>query len=283
MGFTDLAYSVAGGKPYELYDFVRGTWDMYLTTRATELYVSDQQIYRPAPIKRSKIRHGEDLNKDAITLTVPRGHDLAAQFVNIAPERTTSVTIRSMQRGLTIADALVIWKGRVIGAEPRGEVVEISCESVYTSMRRSGLRYKAELICQHALYSADCGANQPAMRVDDTIAGISGTTLTMNATGAYENGWFSGGILENDGDARFITSHAGNTIVLSRPLAGLALGQAVALYPGCDRTMATCHSKFDNLDNHLGFAWVPGENPFMISIKTGGNGSITPPTDYILE
>lgn len=267
MGYTDLTYTTASGKPYEIYDFVRGTWDMYLTTRATELYISDNQIYRPTSIKRSKIRHGEELNKDSITLTVPRGHDLAAQFVNIAPERSTSVTVRSMQRGQTIAEAIVIFKGRVVGADPRGEVVEISCESVYTSMRRAGLRYRAELICQHALYSAGCGANQPAMRVDDTIAAISGTTLTMNVTGTYADGWFSGGILEHDGDARFITAHSGNTIVLSRPLSGLGIGESVALYPGCDRTMSTCRTKFGNLNNNLSFAFIPQQNPFQISIK----------------
>jgi uncharacterized phage protein (TIGR02218 family) len=134
-------------------------------------------------------------------------------------------------------------------------------------MRRAGLRYKAELICQHSLYSADCGANQPEKRVDDTIASISGTTLTMNVTGTYDDGWFSGGILEYGGNARFITSHSGNTITISRPLAGLGIGESVALYPGCDRTMSTCKDKFDNLDNYLGFPWIPQENPFQISIK----------------
>jgi len=268
MAYADKENSVADAEPFELYDFVRGTWTMYLTSRNTEFYVNDTQIYQPAPIYHEKIRKGENIKKDSITLTVPRGHDLAAQFINAAPEDTTSVTIRRLHRGLSFSEAVVVWKGRVVGAEPQGEKVEITCESIYTSMRRYGLRLRAELICQHTLYSSECGADQPSKRFDDTISAIDGSTLTMSSTSGYADGWFSGGILEtNDGDSRFILSHISNTIKLSRPLVSLSAGVSVALYPGCDRTMDTCKNKFNNLDNYLGFPWIPDSNPFQVSIK----------------
>ena len=268
MAFADKEYSIASAEPFELYDFVRGTWNMYLTTRPTQFWVSDAQIYEPAPIEHDKLRKGDNIKKDTIALTVPRGHNLAAQFINVAPEETTSVTIRRLHRGLTFSDARVIWKGRVIGAEPRGEKVEIACESIYTSMRRYGLRLRAELICQHTLYQAGCGADKPSKRFDDTISAIDGSTLTMSSASGYADGWFSGGVLETDsGDSRFVLSHTGNTIKLTRPLTELEAGMEVALYPGCDRIMDTCENKFSNLDNYLGFPWIPDANPFQVSIK----------------
>lgn len=267
MAFADKEYSIASGEPFELYDFVRGTWSLYLTTKATEFYVSDNQIYQPAPIKRGKIRHGENIKKDSITLTVPRGHALAAQFIPVVPERSTSVTVRTLHRGLDISESLVIWKGRVVGAEPRGEMADIVCESIYTSMRRVGPRLRAELICQHSLYSEHCKADKPSMRFDDTISAVDGSTLTMSGTSGYDDGWFSGGILEtSDGDSRFITSHSGATITISRPLAALSAGMSVALYPGCDRTMDTCKNKYGNLDNDLSFPFIPETNPYEIAI-----------------
>ena len=268
MNYADKETSVQDGAFYELYDFIRGTWSMYLTTRATEVYVSDQQIYQPTSISRDKIRQGEQLRKDKITITVPRGHALGAEFVNIAPETSTSVTIRRNHRLLDVEMAKVIWKGRVIGAEPRGERIEIACESIYTSMRRIGPRYRAELICQHMLYSAECGANQPEKRVDGDIdAMISPTTVQISQAAGYADGWFSGGILDHGSNSRYIMSHSGDTIKLSRPLPGLAAGESVAIYPGCDRIITTCRDKFNNKDNFLAFPWFPEKNPFQVSIK----------------
>ena len=266
--FTNLEYSVDSGAPFELYDFVRGTWHMYLTTRKTAYTVTDNQVYEPAAITRSRIPHGEDIAKDAITITVPIDHELVAEFMHYPPEESVSVTIRKLHRALAYADAVVVWKGRVVSIEPRGERAELSCESLYTAMRRNGLRLRSELICQHVLYGAACGANQPAKRVDDAISAMpTATTLTMSAISGYAAGWFRGGILACTLGQRYILSHSGNALAISRPLAGLAAGLTVALYPGCDRTLATCRDKFDNLDNYLGFPWIPGQNPFAVSIK----------------
>jgi len=266
--FTDLEYSVAAGEPFELYDFVRGVWSMHLTTRKTEFYVNDTLIYVPASIGRGGILHGEDIGKDSLTITVPVNHDLVAEFLHAAPEDTVSVTVRKLHRGLTYSDAIVIWKGRVTSVEPSGESASVSCESIFTSMRRNGLRLRCELLCQHALYGAACGANQPAMRVDDAISAMpTTTTLTMSAISGYDAGWFTGGIVATVNDQRYILSHSGNTLTISRPSSVLYAGLTVALYPGCDRTLSTCEDKFDNLDNFLGFPWMPGKNPFMISIK----------------
>ncbi|MDD2318271.1 MAG: phage BR0599 family protein, partial [Desulfobacterales bacterium] len=103
---------------------------------------------------------------------------------------------------------------------------------------------------------------------DDTISLVTNpTTLVMSATSGYDDGWFSGGIIANLNDTRFILSHVANTLTISRPLASLTAGTAVALYPGCDRTLATCVSKFNNVVNALSFPWFPKNNPFTVSIK----------------
>ncbi|MFA5408259.1 MAG: phage BR0599 family protein [Bacilli bacterium] len=268
MSFETYEHSVESGEPYELYDFVRGVWHMYLTTRKTPLTVTGLQVYEPASITRSRIPHGEDIAKDAITITVPIDHELVSEFLHFAPEESVSVTVRKLHRSLAYASAVVCWKGRVVSIEPRGERAELSCESLYTATRRHGLRLRCELICQRILYGAACGANQPAQRVDDAVSAMPTTTaLTMSAISGYDAGWFSGGILACGAGQRYILSHSGNALTISRPLDGLAAGMTVALYPGCDRTMATCKAKFNNLNNYLGFPWMPGKNPFTVSIK----------------
>ena len=43
---------------------------------------------------------------------------------------------------------------------------------------------------------------------------------------------------------------------------GLAVGVAFEAFAGCDRTFATCQSKFGNSLNFGGFPWIPAKNPF---------------------
>ena len=64
------------------------------------------------------------------------------------------------------------------------------------------------------------------------------------------------------GVPRMITNHSGDTITLSAVLPGLAVGVALEAFAGCDRTFATCQSKFGNSLNFGGFPWIPAKNPF---------------------
>ena len=41
-----------------------------------------------------------------------------------------------------------------------------------------------------------------------------------------------------------------------------AVGDTIYLYPGCDRTLATCTAKFGNSANFGGFPFIPTKNPF---------------------
>ncbi len=266
MNFDDKEYSIADAEPFELYDFICGTWMMYLTSRATEFWVSDNQIYQPTPITHSSIRQGKEVKKNNIIITIPRGNELAAQFIHFPPENTMSVTIRRLHQGLLITDAVVAWKGRVISGEPKGETFDLTCESIFTSMRRQGPRLRCELICQHILYGENCKVNKNAMVFEDVIITTNGDILTMSNTASKSDGWFSGGILEYGADSRYIISHISNTLRISRPMASLQDGITVKLYPGCDKTRTTCKNKFNNLLNNLSFADFPTKNPFKVGI-----------------
>jgi hypothetical protein len=49
---------------------------------------------------------------------------------------------------------------------------------------------------------------------------------------------------------------------LQYPAQGLAVGAAVDMYAGCDRTLNTWHNRFSNAANFGGFPWIPQKNPF---------------------
>jgi len=111
------------------------------------------------------------------------------------------------------------------------------------------------------------------------VTALVGNVATIPEAALQPGGWYLGGVLQcEDGSMRMITGHVGAQITITRAIAYLTTafgssgygrnygnlygGVAVQIHPGCDRTMSTCDSKFDNLDNNGSFAWIPSKNPF---------------------
>jgi hypothetical protein len=52
------------------------------------------------------------------------------------------------------------------------------------------------------------------------------------------------------------------TTSCSSPLLNVAVSDDVAVYQGCDRSVAVCHARFSNVAHYLGMPLVPQKNPF---------------------
>lgn len=91
--------------------------------------------------------------------------------------------------------------------------------------------------------------------------------LTLSLPAGTEDGRFAGGqlITAADGRRRYVMGNAANVLTLERPLL-LKKGDAVTLYPGCDKSWACCVSRFGNGLNFGGHRWIPTENPFVSPI-----------------
>lgn len=258
--YTDMETSAAGGQPFELYEFANSAGTIYYTSRA-EVWHDGGIIYWPLAITRSSLRQGESVPKDAVTLTVARGSDLAQALMALAVGEVTTVTIKRTHAGLDPGEAVTVWKGRITGQAPEEEKYVVAAESIYTSIRRQGLSMKFELTCVWPLYGTGCGVNRQLYRTDVSVAVVDGVSVQLS--GSFSAGYLTGGILEHEGAGRFIKAQSGvDTVTIARTLPDLATGDTVSVYPGCDHTVDTCRNKFGNLNNYLGFPWIPKQNPF---------------------
>lgn len=99
-----------------------------------------------------------------------------------------------------------------------------------------------------------------------TLGLAAGSSVTLTAPlppiGSYDYGaaeWQQDGAAE----LRGIDSSTGvATVRLLGGTYGLAVGQLITLYPGCDGTRQMCADRFGNLLNHGGFPHMPGESIF---------------------
>ncbi len=263
MSYSGRETSTHAGAPIELYEFRRSaTYWRYTSAADDQTYLMN--TFRAIPIARSSIERTHEIGRASLKVTMPRDIDVAQDFLAAPPSEVTTLTVYRRHRD--DADTVVIWMGRVLNAEWRGSEVEFNCEPVYTSLQRTGLRRMYQRACQHTLYGPQCQVNESSHLLTATVLSVSGFTLQVPAAASYPDGHFAGGFaMWHDASGarrRMITASTGATITLAQSPTGLAAGMTVALYPGCDHTLATCDAKFNNAANYGGFPYMPQLNPF---------------------
>lgn len=116
--------------------------------------------------------------------------------------------------------------------------------------------------CLHALYDTGCTLSRASFGFSSTV-GAGSTKMSINSSLANSSGFFTQGYVlftsgANNGERRTVLSFSGGTLSLALPLTNApAAGDAFTAYAGCDHTMATCTSKFNNLANFRAFPFVP--------------------------
>ncbi|MDR5654227.1 phage BR0599 family protein [Ruixingdingia sedimenti] len=280
MTYADIESSPGEGRPYYLYQFIEGDQLWRFTSRATD-WLSAGSGGEPIAWEAAAVAHGDvvqtsEIERGRLELTWPLSHPFARRF--LAPMGNTPVTL-TIFRGheQVLGETVAHWKGRVVGAEVEGVRILLTCESVFSTLRRAGVRAKYQRLCRHALYGRGCGLEIAHHWQTGTVTAVSGNALTIPEAAGHPDGWFRGGVLRLDAQLGFITGHVGSTLTLSRPMPELAAALAnpeldpetgdplpvlADIAPGCDLRAATCAAKFAKLANFGGFPEIPGRNPF---------------------
>lgn len=270
MSYSSYETSIASGEPIELYKFVEGSNISLFSTYHDDIEFNGE-LYIPSSLKRDRIKQTTDSFKNDISIKFPRNNEFALSFITSTPEDITTLTIFRGHVGDITSDGIDFqsyWKGRVLGADVTGNEINMVCESVFTSMRRVGVRARYEYSCRHALYSTGCGLNKVSFANAGLITAISTNriTLTISELALQSDGYYSGGFIVVEGIRRFIINHVGNTIdLMSNIPENIIVGHNVTFYAGCDHSKETCNSKFSNIINFGGFPYIPSSNPFGLN------------------
>ena len=245
-------------KPVELYRFTQDS-TVYTVTSANKKQTYNGEVYLPITIGHAAIKSSPNINDSSLEITVDLDNAMArGWFVN------TIDTFVNMQifrvDGGTVT---TVWRGRLTGSKPDGTVITLVFDSGFSQVRHMGLREQYQKTCPHILYGRLCGKNKSDMAVSGAVLTISGSTVTVSAASSKPDGYFNAGMIaDSAGVLRFITSHLGTVLTLTRPLDSLSVGMNINLYPGCPRTTKACKYTFNNLANFGGFPWIPSINPY---------------------
>jgi uncharacterized phage protein (TIGR02218 family) len=276
MSFEDYELSVEGGKPYELFEFIyQGITERY--TSADHTVTVNLVPYAPAPglARMSEIEDtGKNVASQNMTIEAYPGFPPAELFAVAPPSSVVNILIKRVQEG-DLTDPKVIWAGRVLSVAWQEDKVKMTCQSLFTRLKQPGLRRLYGKSCPHLLYAqgpGQCNVVAETFRVPVTITAVSGITVTSADFDTFPDGYFVGGKLSIETspgifEQRGIQLHVGPTVTMTHALSNFVPGLTVDAYPGCDKTIETCHNKFNNVLNFGGTPYIPQKNPF-------GNNSV---------
>lgn len=271
MTYATLETSRDDGAPVELYLFARGV-ERWTWTSGDVPVVWQGATYTPAVISRDEPDQDQQ-RAGPLTLTVPRDNAVANLFRVFVPPSTLSLTVYRAHRD-DLADTIALWQGRVRAVEWRDSQALIRAEPVDALLDRPALRRAYGLNCQHMLYDLRCKISAEAFRVAGPLSSRSGANLTAAIFATQPNGWWvSGYVRVAQQDYRMVVAHTGDTVEVLSAFEDVSPGDVIEAFAGCNRTLATCRSKFANAVNYGGFPWIPTENPFEVGLngkKSGG-------------
>lgn len=262
MSYSELESAAEGGMPVELYEFRQGSTFWRYTTSPIPVTKAGQAFSSEA-IQRDAVKQTDDMSKGGIKLVFNKSNLLARTFLLRPPDNVTTLTIWRGHFNDTVEDFVAYWKGRVVKASAGDFTISLDCESVFTSLKRPGLRARYERGCRHGLYDTGCTLSMASFELTAIVQGVDSTALVVGDADYYPDGYFTGGIItSSEGIHRLIVEHVGTSLRLSVPFSSLVGGTQVSIYPGCDKLKGTCINKFNNLDNFGGFPYIPSVNPF---------------------
>ena len=164
--------------------------------------------------------------------------------------------------GDTSAGLVTLFHGRVVEVDVGRTTATLK---VNTHLELLSLQWPWRLFqpgCSRTLFDAGCTLTKSSTAIGCNVVGGS-TLQVLHTDYGRPDGWaalgtvsFTSGSLNQQSYA--IKSQGGGTLDLLVPLPSLpAPGDTLIVYPGCDKTKATCAGKFNNLQHFQGEPYVP--------------------------
>ena len=272
MTYDAFETSTEAGDPVEVYEVVAGTTTYYFTSADSVQTIGAQDYTPVGGLQRGDRQEGPDRRERDFTLELPTANELAQLFVGVLPGFRVRLTVKRFHASDTPTPEVVqVFDGYVQSAsfgKAGGKVCTLTARTTIASLGRVLPRRTFASSCVHVLYdSSTCKVDDtdPTFRASTlSVASQVGGVLTVSSglSGTYADDYMQGGFVEVIGgaDFRLIIGHTGNVLTLQQPFA--TEPSSVNVYAGCAHMISVCSSKFDNVVNYGGFAFVPTRNPF---------------------
>jgi uncharacterized phage protein (TIGR02218 family) len=255
------------GDSAELFLFSTGVTTYFYTSYSEHITYNGDQ-YQAVPIKRSGFT--TDVVEGAVRCMVQAPvSTVFSQYISQAPFVPIQVEIRRIYLDDLISSDLR-FKGTVSSISFERQVATVECVSSMDELNRTIPRIVIQVMCNLALYSERCTLIKGNL-VQNWSVIPDLDPIKLYIIGGFPVGltdYYIGGIAEYKTDMRYISAQGSDWIELYYPFETIPSGSTLKLYAGCDKSISTCRTKFNNEPNFLGMPFVKKlPNPVTKSIQ----------------
>ncbi len=259
--------SVENSAPREFYDIVQSELVTYRIASGVRSVDYLGNRYMPEPIARTDVGISSTTGEFEVSISLPLSHPYCQRYLaQSSPPRQTTIRIwRKQTSGIVERQ----WEGYVTSMSFSRHTAKFLIPSKMSrSFDRKVPSITAGGLCPHILYDSQCRVARDPIKVTTTVASHDGRRIVVTSVAPYvgDQTVFPFGELLHvaSGERMTIFDQSDDTkIDLQAPIPGLADGDAIVLFPGCAKIIATCHDKFDNMANYGGFPQLPNTNLFL--------------------
>lgn len=166
----------------------------------------------------------------------------------------------------TITDTMIMFFGRVSDVSVGRTEARFTIKSMLELLNTQMPRNLYQTGCNHTVYDSGCALVKATYTFAGAASGTPTTTsvpttsaaITAKAAGYFDQGvlTFTSGAL--NGVKRTVKAWDGTNFTFALPLPSApAAADTFSVFAGCDKTQATCNSKFSNLARFRGFPYIP--------------------------
>jgi uncharacterized phage protein (TIGR02218 family) len=239
--------------------------------------------------------HDLDLSFDGVTFAAATGFtasevvsSLGLAVDNLEVEgalAAAAITEADLAAGLYDGSTVELWRVNWADASQRvlmrkGALGEVSRGELAFTAELRGLAHALQQttgrtyqrLCDADLGDGRCGVDidAPEFKGSGSVDAVSDDRiLLVSGLADFDSNWFRFGKLtwtsgNNSGRIAEVKAHArGSTVTLTlwqRAPSAVEMGDEFTATAGCDKTLATCRTRFDNIANFRGFPHMPGND-----------------------
>lgn len=233
---------------------------------------ADNSTSQPA-IKRGAIRNARGMEVQTLDLILLSGASVLMGGVPLplfahnggfdgARVKVEWVVMGPSGWGDTSLGPVVIFEGAVASVDPETFQVVLHVKSDLERLAIPMPRVVFQPGCANAFGDAGCGKVLSTLTVSGTATGAPTSTTIPSALGQAADYFAMGTLTMTSGAAsgarRTVRAFSGGLLTLSTPLpTAPTAGDTFTVAPGCDRSFATCGTKWANQNRFRGCPWVP--------------------------
>lgn len=260
------------GMPQRLFLFTMGD-ETFAYVNSANSHTYNGVNYGPLNVSMEDITQALSEDSPTIRIEIDGKSPLAALFIPYMP--IIPVKVRVYRYHIGDAEYVTELIGEVASASNNqdNDACSLSVRMLASNMDRKVPWPIFQKQCNNVLFGPQCRINRELFKVETTVVSIGANTISSPDFVHADPTYFVAGyaIHVATGEIRWIIAQNGDLLTLQTPFRGMAEGDDVVAFAGCDLLKSTCEDKFDNLHRFWGFTHIPTKNPFTDNLF--GNGS----------